>query len=172
MDPIELLQSQIAELQGRLFALETDKAIIEHDHNGFGTTRILWDSISTKKFYIFHTIYGADAATAANYSSFFIAPVPCVVTGFKEVHATAGTDGSAVTIDLQKLTGTTAPGSGTTLLNATLSLKATINSVQAAVMTLTNSTKSLAVNDRIALKSSGTLTAVANVSVIVELTVI
>lgn len=88
---------------------------------------------------------------------------------FREVHQTAGTDAGAVTLDLEKLTGTQNLDAGAAVLNATLSLKATINTVQTATLTDTLTSRSLARGDRLALKDSGTLTAVQNVSVIVEL---
>jgi 3-deoxy-D-arabino-heptulosonate 7-phosphate (DAHP) synthase class II len=119
--------------------------------------------------YLAHTVYGADAAAAANYSTFFIAPIAMTVESFREVHATAGTDGAAVTLQLEKLSSTTAPGSGSNVLTTALSLKATANTVQTGSLTTTLANRALAIGNRLALKKSGTLTAVANVTVLVEL---
>ena len=155
--------------------IETTQAIRSavrgHRHTGFESPKVNWRDIHERKIYLNHTIVGADAATAANYGVFFINEVaPCFVSGFWEVHQTAGSDGSAVTVGLEKLTGTTAPGSGTNILSAELSLKATANTVQKGTLTTTIATLNLAVDDRLALEDTGTLTAVANVTIFVELT--
>lgn len=168
MDPIaqqiiEGLQRDIANLQSQMGT---------HYHGGYDSSQVAWSNLFGRKLYIDYTIPGTSAATSANYSSFWIAPAACLLTFFKEVHQTAGTDAGAVTLDLEKLTGTTAPGSGTTMFSSTLSLKATANTVQTATLTGTNANKTLAAGDRIALKSSGTLTAVANVTALLEIQLI
>jgi len=125
-----------------------------------------------KKFYVTHTIVGSDAATAGNYGVFFINQIgACYISGFWEVHQTAGNDGGAVTLDLEKLTGTQALDAGTSTLSAALSLKATANTVQTATMTATNSNRNLAIGDRLALKDTGALTNVNNVTIIIEITI-
>lgn len=143
-----------------------------HYHNSFDSNRISWADLYQRKIWVHHTIQGAQAATGTNFGVFFIVPVPCLVTSFKEVHQTAGTDGGAVTLDLEKLTGTTAPDSGVSALSAVLSLKTTANTVQAAVITTTNANRTLAINDRLCMKDAGTLTALANVTVLLELQLI
>lgn len=140
-----------------------------HYHNGFDSNRVSWYDLDQKQLHIWHTIQGVNAATAGYYKVFLIVPAIALITGFKEVHGTAGSDAGAVTIDLEKLTGTTAAGSGTSALNATLSLKATADTVQAATITFTSANKTLAVGDRLALKLTGTPTAVANVSTLTTL---
>src|SRR3989304_3804080 len=52
------------------------------------------------------------AATAANYGRFYVATQRVRVTKISEVHQTAGTDGGAVTLDVERLQGTEALGSG------------------------------------------------------------
>lgn len=150
--------------------------VADHRHNGVDTPKVTYKDIDQKKLYIVHTIQGTAAATATNYGVFFIAPVACYVSGFREVHQTAGSDASAVTVTLEKLTGTTAPDSGTVLLTSALSLKATANTVQTGtiVSTMTNGIfdKKLNASDRLCLKDSGVLTAVANVTILLELTII
>lgn len=146
--------------------------LIDHQHNGFDSTQVNFRDIVQKKFWVMHTIYGTDAATAGNYSTFFIAPMKCYVSAFQEVHAVLGTDGSAVTVGLEKLISTTAPGSGLAILTTDLSLKATINIVQTAILTTTLASRSLVAGDRLALKKTGTVTSVANVTVITELTIV
>ena len=94
------------------------------------------------------------------------------MNGFKEVHETAGTDGSAVTVTLEKLTGTQAPDAGTVLLSSALSLKAIANTVQTGTLVSTVSSRNFNAGDRLCLKDAGVLTTVANVTVIVEVIII
>lgn len=148
-----------------------------HEHNGSDAPLLPFENITGLKRAIHHTIAGTAAATAANYAVFWIADAPCSVTGFWEVHQTAGTDASAVTLQLEKLQSGEALDGGDALLVAALSLKATINVVQEAdiITTATSNnnsqkTASLLKGDRLALKDSGTLTAVANVTTITFIT--
>jgi len=140
-----------------------------HVHNGSDSPRIPQASIMQFVEPVRWTIPGIQAATATNYGVIFIADRPCTVVGFQEVHQTKGTDVGAVTLQLEKLTGTTVLGSGINLLQTALSLKATINTIQEGVMAITNTggvrDVSLAVGDRLALSDSGTLTALANVTI-------
>lgn len=115
---------------------------------------------------------GATAATAANYGAFFIADRAYQVVSVREAHETAGSDASAVTVSVEKLTGTTAPGSGTDLLTAGISLKGTANTVASGTLTGTTASLQLAAGDRLAVKDTGVLTAVAGVAVSVRLKVI
>lgn len=144
----------------------------DHQHTGFDASNVTWANITGKKLYVSHTIQGTAAATATNYGVFFIAPFACYISGFKEVHQTAGTDGGAVTLTLEKLSGTTAPDSGSVMLASTLSLKGTANTVQTGTLTTTLANRNLAIGDRMCLKDAGVLTSVANVTVLCELTVI
>lgn len=92
-----------------------------------------------------------------------------------EVHTVLGTDGGAVTLTIEKLTGTQAPGAGANMLQtSTFNLKATINTVQrVAVSSLTAVTVAqraamdLSPGDRIGLTFTGTLTSLAGVGVTV-----
>lgn len=163
---------QLQQLERRIAALEARPSMPDHRHNGFDVSRTVWEEIARKKFYIHHTIAGTAAATAANYGVFWIAPYACHVDSFKEVHQTAGSNGGAVTLTLEKLTGTQAPDGGVVMLASTLSLKATANTVQSGSMTTTLANRNLVQGDRLCLKDSGTLTDVANVTVMVEITII
>lgn len=165
-------QKQIDQLWEEINRLKKDPPFVDHQHNGFDSTFVEYDDLAHKQLYIEHTIYGTGAATAANYGVFWIAPVKCAVTGFKEVHGTAGSDAGAVTLNLEKLTDGVAPGSGDEVLAANLSLKATADTVQDGTLTSTLAYRTLSVGDRLCLKDGGTLTAVANVTVIVKLTVL
>ena len=97
-------------------------------------------------------------ATAANYGIFFIAIKPCEVLVVKEVHGTASSSG---TVTVEKLTGTTAKGSGTALTGA-ISTASTADTVQTATLVITQTNgiipTQLNIGDRLAIKSGGTLT--------------
>lgn len=165
-DPQAVMQM----LGDRVAALEKQaQSPPTHYHNGFDSNNISYFDIATKQLYVWWTLPGTTPATAGNYGVFLIVPVPALVVGFKEVHAVLGTDGSAVTLDLEKLTGATAPGSGVSALASTLSLKATVNTVQTATITGTSTNKTLSGGDRMALKLTGTPTSVAGLSVLLTL---
>ncbi len=89
------------------------------------------------------------------------------VIGFFEVHQAAGTHGSAVTLQLEKLTSEQALDAGTELLASAIDLKATKDVVQEGVLTTTRPDLVLEKGDRLALKDSGVLTALKNVVVYV-----
>lgn len=107
---------------------------------------------------------GAGAA-----SNIFIADRAYTVIGLSEKHGTKGTNGSAVTAQLLKVTGTTAPASGTTLMSSTFNLKGTDNTVQYATLSATSSVLALAAGDRIAWKVAGDTTALATPTVSIRL---
>ena len=120
--------------------------------------------------YVTKQLHGATAATAANYGIIFVAPEPCRVIKVSEVHTTAGTDSGAVTLDVERLQGTEAPGSGDALLGTTkINLKGTKNTVQSPDLTSTSTNLNLSTGDRLCLKDAGTLTDVAGVCVTVHL---
>lgn len=135
------------------------------------TTDITSGLVTAKKFVVNATLPGATAGTAANYGKIFIAPFICTVTSIKEVHGTAGSDGSAVTLSVERLQGTEALGSGDELLAATkIDLKGTADTVQTKALTSTTAHLTLAAGDRLGLVDTGTLTAVADMCVTIELT--
>lgn len=146
-----------------------------HVHNSIDAPPVSYSDLVDRREYISHVLFGTQAATAGNYSVFFTAPAPMLVMAINEVHTTAGTDGSAVTLQIEKLTGTTAPASGTVLLTTGFNLKGTANTVQyGAMVTSSNAaiqqtTTYLGRGDRLALKLSGTPTSVANMLVTVSL---
>lgn len=107
-----------------------------------------------------NVIQGTQAATAANYGPFFIADRAYEIVEAREAHTAVGT-GGACTLQVEKLTGTQAPGAGTTVLAASFNLVGTANTVQ----TQSGSNKIINAGDRLSLKLTGTPTSVANVSV-------
>lgn len=115
-------------------------------------------------------IPGTDAATAGNYTApFFIADRTYEIIEVKERHETAGSDAGAVTVMLKKVPSGTAPGSGTDTLSAGINLKATANTNQSGTLHATLSNRRLEAGDALALVTTGTLTAVAGVTVAVTL---
>ncbi|MEW6016493.1 MAG: hypothetical protein AB1760_00300 [Pseudomonadota bacterium] len=136
----------------------------------FPSTLTVGGNLIPNTFTVSTTLDGANAATAANYGVFFIAPFACTVVSVREAHTAAGTDAGAVTLDIEKLTGTQAPDAGVAVLGATkIDLKGAANTVQSPALTATAADKTLAAGDRLCLKDTGVLTAVAGVAVTVEL---
>jgi hypothetical protein len=90
-----------------------------------------------------------------------------------EVHATAGSDASAVSLQITKDTGTNAPGAGTDLLtnntNVGFDLKGTANTVQNGTLTATTASLVFVAGDRLSIDFAGTLTALAGVNVTINL---
>lgn len=169
MDDQLTIQEQLADLDKRMRAVEGNVSLPTHYHNGFDSNPISYLDLYAKKIYIHHTIQGTAAATATNYGVFLISPVACIVTALQEVHQTAGSDGSAVTLNIEKLTSGVAPDSGTTILAIAFDLKATANVVQTGTLPTASTARTLAAGDRLCMKDVGTLTSVANVTVKVEL---
>ena len=115
-------------------------------------------------------IPGTTAATSGNYLAlFFIARRKYEIISFRERHETAGSDAGAVTLQLNKVTDGTAPASGTSILTSGVNLKGTANTLVTGTITGTIATKRLVDGDGLCLETTGTLTAVVGVSVVVEL---
>lgn len=96
---------------------------------------------------------------------FFIAPVPCELVFVSEAHGTAGSDGGAVTLQVERLQGTEAAGgNGDALLSATIDLKGTADTVQTGTI-VSDGTQELAAGDRLGVNITGTATAVAGACV-------
>jgi hypothetical protein len=91
------------------------------------------------------------------------------VTDVREIHSAAGTDAGAVTIDVFKDTGTGAPGSGASVLSATFNAKGTANTVQVGSLAASQAARQLAQGDRLSIKFTGVLTALAGVQLCVTL---
>lgn len=99
---------------------------------------------------------------------FFTAQYACEILWASETHTAVGTDSGSVTLQLEVLTGTGAPGSGTEMLITPWNLKGAINTVETKMKNdFVNSVDARILDrgDRIALKYSGTLTGVAGVNV-------
>ncbi|NBW07805.1 MAG: hypothetical protein EBR82_07240 [Caulobacteraceae bacterium] len=86
-----------------------------------------------------------------------------------EIHSTAGTDGGAVTLDIDKDTGTQAPTVGASVLSSTFNLKGTANTLQTISASTTPANAFIAAGDRISINITGVTTSVAGVVVVLNL---
>lgn len=82
----------------------------------------------------------------------------------------AATNGGTVTADVTKDTGTTAPGAGTSVLAAAQSVKGTADTTVFPALSATASVLLMAAGDRLAVKLTGTLTALTGLVVTVFFT--
>lgn len=118
-------------------------------------------------------VFNVNANSALADASFYVANRPMIVTGVQYIHSVAGTNGSAVNLQVTKDTGTNAPGAGTDLLtnnsNAGFNCKGTANTVQTGTLTATAASLRLAAGDRLSVDFAGTLTDLAGVVVVVTM---
>lgn len=137
---------------------------IKHAHTGIDFSPKL-----PIDFLISHTLPGTMPATAGNYGPFFTAQFPVQVMGFSGGFTTAGSDAGAVTLQLERLQGTEAPGDGDDLLSSALNLKGTANTVQTGDFGTAKTLRNLLTGDRLGLVLTGTPTAVAGLNATVWL---
>lgn len=141
-----------------------------HFHNGSDSPNIPFYNIVARQLYLPVIIQGTSAATKANYGVFFTAPFSGVFMGATEVHQTAGSDGSAVGLNIEHLTGTQASGAGVALLQTNFDMKGTANTVQTGTLAFISKTSFQFIKgDRFGLVPTGTYTNVAHVVVVVNL---
>jgi hypothetical protein len=106
----------------------------------------------------FHLVFpflGTAGATAANYDQVFTAMRAMEIIAVSECHSVPSTSG---TLQIEKLTGTTAPGAGSTILATTISTAGTANTVITRQGNLLTSARQLKPGDRLAFIDAGTLT--------------
>jgi hypothetical protein len=103
--------------------------------------------------------YGINAEAVDTW--LFVADADYEVTRVVCVPRVAGSDGSAVTADVMKASGTDAPASGATVLSAadSFDLKGTADTLQTGTLSATESARRLKANDRLGVNFTGTLTA-------------
>lgn len=139
-----------------------------HTHNGSDSPSVSFQSLTNRNEYLHIIIPGTSAQASANYGVFFIAPYKCLFKGAIEVHTIAGT--VTPTLQIEKLAGTAATGSGTSLLMNPFNLAGTANTVQIAKLAnIQNTNFNLAVGDRLGLSVSGTLTTLSHVVLMVQI---
>lgn len=138
---------------------------------------IAWEQIVRKEGQILtEVLRDTQPQTAANYTVFFTFYHPMELVAAYAVWGTAATGGGSGALQLEKLTGTTAKGSGDTILATAWDLTATANTpvlklgtdfdlTAATVATDGLARTQFAPGERIALKSSGTITAIKDLTV-------
>jgi len=101
---------------------------------------------------------------------FFQANTDLVITAAPYVvWSTAGTDSGTVTVDIFHDSSTNAPGAGSSILAAALSVKTTSNTVSQPALTATTSRLTLRAGDRLSVKFTGTTTSLAGMVIVVPM---
>ena len=117
---------------------------------------------------ITHSLNGTAPATAGNYGIFYTALRAEEVMEISVVWQVKGSDAGAVTLTIERLQGTEAVTAGDVLLASTVDLKGDANVVNFPALTATKANRVLARGDRLALKDTGTLTALVGLQVTVR----
>ena len=135
--------------------MDFERQLQRHTHTGIDGTSKLDRSFE---------VTAALAQGTANlyFTTFWNVPFPCALLGATESHAVAGTDGGAVTVRVERLVGTQAPGGGYALTEPQ-SLKSTVNTVVDLTLTTDRTQLTFLKGDRLALKLTGTPTSVNGV---------
>lgn len=107
----------------------------------------------------------AEPSVAGNYGAFFIATRPLEVMEIHAVWSVASTSG---TLQVERLSGTTTEGSGSTILKSTINLAGTAK-VVVARKTVELQNTILEIGDRLALIDAGTLTNQSNLIITIVL---
>jgi len=105
---------------------------------------------------------GVSAAVIGNYSTYTNIMRPMEIMLVSVSFSTASISG---TLQLEKLTGTTAPGAGSNILTTAFSLSSTANTVTTKITRDMTASRVFKQGDRLALKGAGTLTNALNLAV-------
>lgn len=144
-----------------------------HTHDGKDSEPILESSLRERIEYIHVAVEDTRAIDVDDYGHFWIAPYACVVLEAVEMHKVAGSDGGAVTLQVEKVGNGVAVGSGVDLLTTPFNLKGTANTLQSSSIVSTSTSgvrdATMKIGDRLALLPTGTLTSLR--TVIVRVTV-
>lgn len=111
-----------------------------------------------------HIVIPLSATSVAQYV--FISPGAYKVASVRTVFATTSTSG---TLNVEKLTGTQAPGSGVAVLAAPALLSGTVNTDVSSALNATASNYTLAAGDCLATVIAGTMTGLANALLVIVL---
>ena len=123
--------------------------------------------INKDGYYFTAKVQGTSAATSGNYGIFATVRYPIQILRVVERHEVIGSDAGAVTLDVVIVDNGSAISTGTSILASTFDLKGTANTLQIKEKRTLSSTRLVEPNQSLALETSGTLTAVAGVSVTV-----
>ena len=97
-----------------------------HTHTGTDMPQVEYENIlRTPNIVVTAVVDGADARKQEFYDKFFIAPYQCEVTALSEVHTTAEATTDPYSMQVQRLQGTEATGSGDNLLTTAFDLTGT-----------------------------------------------
>ena len=124
------------------------------------------DIYNKDPFYVFHTLDGTQPQTAGNYGLFFTALFPCEVVEAAVVWQVAAAAG---TLQLEKLTGTTALDSGVVLFATAVDMTGTANTVNYPILTTTRANRQMAKGDRLALKDAALGATIVGLSITIKL---
>lgn len=148
-----------------------------HTHNGSDSPKLSFSTLVDRSEFVNVVLPGILGRTTNNWGVIFTAPFQCAIASATEIHQTAEATATTMTVQLEKLTGTTASGSGTTLLLTSFNLKGTANTLQTARFNSTSAkTNAGAFNlqpgDRLGLVLSTTGSAAADlvgVNIVIQL---
>lgn len=121
--------------------------------NTYTCTGGVWNRVGADNGVIYVSHSAAAAADYAN-GAIFIADRDYILVGVRAAWETVTTSG---TLDIRKATGTTACGSGTTLLASTISTAGAINTVNTGTLTATSANLLIASGNRICAVFGGTV---------------
>lgn len=115
-------------------------------------------------FDVIFSLAGTLPATGTNFDVCFPVSRPCELAKVRVCYSAASISG---TLQVQRLTGTTAPGAGTNLFSTAIDLSATANTVYERNETdfVTNASRVFVDGDRLSFNDGGVLTGLANLSV-------
>ena len=135
------------------------RLVESHFHNGMDSPRVDYQNLDrAPQLIVTAVVDGEDAQAQANYDKFFIAPYVCEVTAMSEVHSEAEGVTDPYSMQVQRLQGTEATGSGDNLLTTAFDLTGTAETVVSGTLVSTN-VRILNKDDRLALRleqASGT----------------
>ena len=97
-----------------------------------------------------------------------IVPVKSELVSVRETHGTLGSDGSAVTLSVERLQATETVGAGDVVVNATINLKGAANTVQTGTIVKTSNIHQFQAGDRVGINVAGTTTDLATMVVSLE----
>ena len=135
-----------------------ESAVVTSDGVNYQTQR--GGNVDTATYYFTGT-------PAATNQTFFVAPHAYRIIGLNEIHSVAA--GGTSTLTVEKITGVTAPGSGTTTMTGSFNLNATANTFQTATLTATGANALLAAGDRLGVVFANAIQSSAGVNVSVLL---
>jgi hypothetical protein len=128
------------------------RLVESHYHNGMDSPRVDYQNLDrAPNLIVTAVVDGADARKQEFYDKFFIAPYVCEVTAISEVHTAAEATADPYTMQVQRLQGIEATGSGDDLLTTAFDLTGTAETVVSGTLVSTN-VRILNKDDRLALR--------------------